>query len=574
MKILDVPMDVFFDVTSYLMPIDILQLGRASKQLRSVLFSKSCRHVWIASRKNVHPQLPDCPHDLSEPKYAYLVFERFCMVCGSARATNVDYAVGVRLCNGCWRAKTVQGYVLAKGLDIHKDKKAPQVIYNLVPRVTRNLAQAATPLQAVEQKSRDLFYEPQFLDVVRRYLDLRDQNKKEELEQFITERKEISLQRINFHEDVMDWELMGVQDDATIEQERANEWVPIQRRLKELGYEQSDYPEHNWEWRRIMYQPRPLTARIWSINRPKMLAMLEEERKRREYARWKKRRGDLLLRYNTFLWKKGEDNVVGGMFPAYMDFEDLSCIQALLKSDKPEVTLSYGHFAAIETTLLEEAEVYRARVIADMAGAIRTASSTSPGSNASASTVKLTNAKAKEKGKQKEGSGGNSVQDSQSDIALLNAATSLFRCNLPNYTSHKICSFSMSYLGLLAHLRHEHSYTRWSANNVVHVAGSQRLTRLMESLGLDQAATTHAELNELLFSGRPTCTCGKDPMRTVHNKSDSEGYRDAEGFKPKYTCLGRLVCSLSNMTSLLLGLTGILQLSHVCDDDLSVLPSL
>lgn len=275
-----------------------------------------------------------------------------------------------------------------------------------------------------------------------------------------------------------------------------------------------------------------------------MLAILEEERKRREYQYWKKRRGDLLLRYNTFLWKKGEDKVVGGMFPAYMDFEDLSCIQALLKSDKPEVTLSYYHFSAIETTLLEEAEVYGARVIADMAGAIRTASSTSPGRNSSASTVKMTNTKAKAKEKQKEGSGGNSVQDSQSDIALLNAATSLFRCNLPSYKSHTTCSFPMSYLGLLAHLRHEHSYDRWSANNV-QVAGSQRLPRLMESLGLNQAATTHTELNELLFSGRPTCTCGKDPMRTVHNKSDSEGYRDAGGFKPKYTCLGRLVCPLS-----------------------------
>lgn len=62
------------------MPIDILQLGRASKQLRSVLFSKSSRHAWIVSRKNVDPQLPDCPTDLSEPKYAYLIFERFCMV--------------------------------------------------------------------------------------------------------------------------------------------------------------------------------------------------------------------------------------------------------------------------------------------------------------------------------------------------------------------------------------------------------------------------------------------------------------------------------------------------------------
>lgn len=59
------------------------------------------------------------------------------------------------------------------------------------------MSQAATPLQAIEQKSRDLFYEPQFLKVVQQYLDLRGQDKREELEQFITERKELSLERIN-----------------------------------------------------------------------------------------------------------------------------------------------------------------------------------------------------------------------------------------------------------------------------------------------------------------------------------------------------------------------------------------
>lgn len=31
--------------------------------------------------------------------------------------------------------------------------------------------------------------------------------------------------RVQFHEDVMDWELSTVEDDETIEKERANEWV-------------------------------------------------------------------------------------------------------------------------------------------------------------------------------------------------------------------------------------------------------------------------------------------------------------------------------------------------------------
>ena len=96
---LDVPMDVFFEVrmpltsasytrvqatvlqiASYLEPIDILQLSRASKDLWNTLHSKASRHAWIAARQNVYPPLPDCPYFLSEPAFAYLVFERSCEV--------------------------------------------------------------------------------------------------------------------------------------------------------------------------------------------------------------------------------------------------------------------------------------------------------------------------------------------------------------------------------------------------------------------------------------------------------------------------------------------------------------
>ncbi len=68
-------------IVSHMEPKDLLQLSRASKELRVLLLSnKNTRHLWVAARNNVVPPLPDCPEDMSEPRYAFLVFERFCEV--------------------------------------------------------------------------------------------------------------------------------------------------------------------------------------------------------------------------------------------------------------------------------------------------------------------------------------------------------------------------------------------------------------------------------------------------------------------------------------------------------------
>ena len=112
MQMLDVPLDVFFEVriplipasfnrvphcrpllqiASYLNPIDILQLSRASKGLWNTLHTKASRHAWIVARQNVDPPLPDCPYFLSEPAFAYLVFERSCEVSIYSHLSRCDY---------------------------------------------------------------------------------------------------------------------------------------------------------------------------------------------------------------------------------------------------------------------------------------------------------------------------------------------------------------------------------------------------------------------------------------------------------------------------------------------------
>jgi len=71
--------DVIIQVFQHLGPYDLLRLARTTKGLRRFLFSPTTAPLWRSCRANV-PDLPDCPQDLSEPQYAYLMFELICHV--------------------------------------------------------------------------------------------------------------------------------------------------------------------------------------------------------------------------------------------------------------------------------------------------------------------------------------------------------------------------------------------------------------------------------------------------------------------------------------------------------------
>ena len=97
-ELMNMPLDVFFEVrpihdafimlssrmnlpqvSAHLHPLDMLNLARTSKSLRSLTLAKSCRSAWVASFTTV-PGLPLCPENLSEPLYAALLFDRHCLV--------------------------------------------------------------------------------------------------------------------------------------------------------------------------------------------------------------------------------------------------------------------------------------------------------------------------------------------------------------------------------------------------------------------------------------------------------------------------------------------------------------
>jgi len=66
-------------ILSFLLPMDLLNLSRTSKDFRNLLLRRSSAAAWKTARLNVDG-LPDCPPDITEPQYANLAFYPHCHV--------------------------------------------------------------------------------------------------------------------------------------------------------------------------------------------------------------------------------------------------------------------------------------------------------------------------------------------------------------------------------------------------------------------------------------------------------------------------------------------------------------
>lgn len=123
---------LFWQIAGRLEPLDILNLSRVAKSFRLTFASQRSRHIWIAVRRNIAPEMPECPHDLTEAQYASLMFENHCQVgailqcdsdrissvlirnnnhkaCGTSQGTKTDFSLRVRFCEPCLKAKWVFG---------------------------------------------------------------------------------------------------------------------------------------------------------------------------------------------------------------------------------------------------------------------------------------------------------------------------------------------------------------------------------------------------------------------------------------------------------------------------------
>ncbi|KIO33104.1 hypothetical protein M407DRAFT_65782 [Tulasnella calospora MUT 4182] len=75
--LMNMPVDIFTEVCSYLDPYDLRRLALTSKRLWDILMTKDAKHIWKTALAAV-PDLPECPKDINEPQYVCLLYSSEC----------------------------------------------------------------------------------------------------------------------------------------------------------------------------------------------------------------------------------------------------------------------------------------------------------------------------------------------------------------------------------------------------------------------------------------------------------------------------------------------------------------
>ncbi|GLB43773.1 hypothetical protein LshimejAT787_1402850 [Lyophyllum shimeji] len=67
------PIELFYEILTYLRPVDLLRVARTTKYLRSLVMRYSSAWVWVLAFAR-NPSVPPCPDDMPHPKWVDLLF--------------------------------------------------------------------------------------------------------------------------------------------------------------------------------------------------------------------------------------------------------------------------------------------------------------------------------------------------------------------------------------------------------------------------------------------------------------------------------------------------------------------
>lgn len=412
--LMEMPMDILFEIFGHLNPLDVLRLARTTKQFRRVLMDRSARCIWIAARNNLS-DLPDCPPFMSEPQFANLVFDTHCHECLAPNTRSVDWCLARRICMKCTKDCMVEeNYAYGPG--------SP---YAAVP-------------SKLGKRGRQCYYRKDLEEFHRKRVSLTDP---QEREKFVEECKARVLE-MNKHGVLLDaWalrqasarsveleNLRGARKQAIIEELTKLGWGPEIEQIPPYD----DLGNH-----RLVKQPTRLTSRIWSNIRLEMIKHMEDlrarrlQRERKALVFSRKQLAISILR--TY---KREQLPFTDIMPEPMDFCTFPEVSAII--DLPtETAVTGASFADVVSRLGELIAQWRIRTHNSFIDKFKDALSSKHQRTADALVEKQTNGEAKAsassstdvKGKGKAKAVEPPLPDKAELVKVLSLATTVFRCD-------------------------------------------------------------------------------------------------------------------------------------------------
>ncbi|KAF8503939.1 hypothetical protein BU17DRAFT_101596 [Hysterangium stoloniferum] len=429
-KLLEMPMDIFYEVCSHVEPVDLLHVARTSKHFHTMLMSRESKPLWRAARSNC-VGLPDCPSDISEATYARLLFEKDCHECLAPRTLKVDFVLRSRLCRLCRKLLLVSGEELLE--------KVPGFTEELLDCVPSAFVLEAFFQDLERNRKHGTFRKDQvnaLLDRLREAVspNLPEEEAKVAKIKFIA--KEVaSVKTIVKHtREISNWIYLNYKAKSAAETETSKKRKSeIYTKLNELGYNEEDFPNTR-AWHKLTEQPKELTSRTWKTLRPKLEDILQEFKKQRDETARKTREARRRLELATYisqLLQEREDT----NRQLYMNLQDafaLPTAESLITDEDDEQGITVEKWEANKIQIITEMDDYAERIRVELKELISHSQLRPP------SLV--------------DGFVMNPLKASDIDDTFLASPSTQFECS--------VCDKSVQYPGML---KHAHNWTaRWS----------------------------------------------------------------------------------------------------------------
>ncbi|KAF9021738.1 hypothetical protein BDZ89DRAFT_1137777 [Hymenopellis radicata] len=271
-ELMEFPLDVWFEVFSWLKPLDLLHLARTTKTFRSLLMSRSSLSAWKATREgdNVPAPLPG----MSEPAWTALVFESTCHFCMRAAVHKIDFVFGVRICPSCAADQITTDHMVLEETAVEEYSvvaSIAQIIVTCIPTIEGRSKPYRRHLTFLRRDFDQTLVLYQSLDEAGRGL-------------YFTERQTFMRSWMQHVELCKRW----VQDKARkraleLDVARNDRISSIQRKAVELGYE--DELLYMSPMQRAMFlrlpgikRAQPLTDQVWQKIKGDILRYLDNVR--------------------------------------------------------------------------------------------------------------------------------------------------------------------------------------------------------------------------------------------------------------------------------------------------------
>ncbi|KAF7973607.1 hypothetical protein HWV62_14774 [Athelia sp. TMB] len=258
--ILHIPLDVLFEILSYLLPLDILHLSRTTKQFRRVLMNKANVFIWKAARENVpdcHAKYPKSFPDMNEAQMTRLAFDPHCYVCSKPNCRTIDWELRLRICSKCVTTR------LVLNSPIHASSEVQTLVFS-----------------KPGSRGRKLAYLEEVNSVKAHWATLKDA---EEKATYSRQRKELKAAVEVLLPQWRVWSRLQRWDRSEeLQRARDDRRVAIIEKLEELGWgpEIDLIPEYPWDDtfynHKHVKQATRLTPRIWANIQPEMIKYMEK----------------------------------------------------------------------------------------------------------------------------------------------------------------------------------------------------------------------------------------------------------------------------------------------------------